>query len=130
MIIRKIKNPNHSKKLENDIRTAVVAHRSRTRNRNVVKNFRNAHPLCQFCLSKNLLVAAHEIHHIHSLSGGGETEDYNLLALCRDCHHDISTAKEPMSIQEQYSIKARVEAREGHYPQFLDKWFGEPIKQE
>lgn len=46
------------------------------------------HPVCQKCGRKPSI----DVHHIRAKKDGGTDEDANLLALCHECHSEI-TAK-------------------------------------
>lgn len=65
------------------------------------KNLRNYYirrnPLCEICLSKGIVKAAEEVHHIKFILGGKTeeerwerlTDENNLMSLCISCHHEI-----------------------------------------
>ncbi|MBS3937608.1 MAG: HNH endonuclease [Peptococcaceae bacterium] len=52
-----------------------------------------AHPLCEHCQKRRLIMPAEEVHHIKPLSQGGTNDAGNLVALCTPCHSEI-TARE------------------------------------
>lgn len=45
-----------------------------------------ANPLCEECLTHDIMKAAEEVHHILPLADGGTSERPNLISLCRSCH--------------------------------------------
>ncbi len=55
------------------------------------------HPLCEQCLKEDKITPATEVHHIKPISTGSDElamksiayNAYNLMALCKDCHHKI-----------------------------------------
>jgi 5-methylcytosine-specific restriction protein A len=47
---------------------------------------RRDHRLCQPCLRKNRVTAAHAVDHIKPKAKGGADELTNLQAICRACH--------------------------------------------
>lgn len=55
------------------------------------------HPLCEICLSKDIVKPAEEVHHkIPFMTGQTEeerwqllTDEYNLQALCKACHDEV-----------------------------------------
>lgn len=59
------------------------------------------HPLCEVCLSKDIVSTAKEVHHIREISNGQTIEEMkdiayntnNLQALCIKCHHEIHTER-------------------------------------
>ena len=59
------------------------------------------HPLCELCLSQDIVKSAQEVHHIKPISQGKDIEEMkviaydstNLQALCTDCHHKIHNEK-------------------------------------
>lgn len=62
---------------------------------------RMANPICEICWSKGIVKPVEEIHHIKPiLSGKDENEMkdiafdyYNLISLCKECHHQIHNNK-------------------------------------
>jgi len=56
---------------------------------NISKAYRQAHPLCELCLSDNRLTAAVLVHHKRKLTDGGTNDYDNLQSLCRACHSRI-----------------------------------------
>ena len=56
-----------------------------------------SHPLCERCLSKDIVTPAEHVHHIVPfLSGNGESniwklllDEGNLMSLCAKCHKEI-----------------------------------------
>ena len=53
-----------------------------------------AHPLCELCEEEGRVVAAVDVHHIHSPFVEGmeyALDAFNLLSLCKECHGRIHT---------------------------------------
>lgn len=48
-----------------------------------------AHPFCEICYVKGVLVPVEEVHHKKPLSEGGTHDRENLIALCKPCHSRI-----------------------------------------
>ena len=48
-----------------------------------------AHPFCEVCYGKGVLVPVEEVHHKKPLSEGGTHDRGNLIALCKSCHSRI-----------------------------------------
>ena len=62
----------------------------------LAKAYRQAHPLCEHCESRGMIVASQETDHIipfHGLSDPLRIDWDNLQALCKPCH-SRKTAKE------------------------------------
>ena len=52
--------------------------------------YRKQHPLCELCLKEGRETPSREVHHISPISQGGDPLSVdNLIALCKDCHHDV-----------------------------------------
>lgn len=47
------------------------------------------HPYCEECFKKGIMVPVEEVHHIKSLSEGGNHNKDNLISLCKSCHGKI-----------------------------------------
>nr|DAD64642.1 MAG TPA: HNH endonuclease [Caudoviricetes sp.] len=48
-----------------------------------------AHPFCEECFKKGMMVPVEEVHHIKPLSEGGSHSKDNLISLCKSCHARI-----------------------------------------
>lgn len=48
-----------------------------------------AHPFCENCYAKGMLIPTEEVHHRLPLSEGGTNDRSNLIALCKSCHARI-----------------------------------------
>ena len=48
-----------------------------------------AHPFCEECFKKGMIVPVEEVHHIKPLSEGGNHSKDNLISLCKSCHARI-----------------------------------------
>lgn len=48
-----------------------------------------AHPYCEKCFEKGVMVQVEEVHHILPLSQGGSHDKDNLISLCKSCHARI-----------------------------------------
>jgi HNH endonuclease len=48
-----------------------------------------AHPFCEECFKKGIMVPVEEVHHIRPLSEGGNHSKDNLISLCKSCHARI-----------------------------------------
>ena len=48
-----------------------------------------AHPFCELCFQRGIIVPTEEIHHKKPLSEGGTHDRSNLIALCKSCHSRI-----------------------------------------
>jgi 5-methylcytosine-specific restriction protein A len=52
--------------------------------------YARAHPLCERCESAGKVVPMEVVHHISTISEGGERLAWdNLMSLCRSCHEAI-----------------------------------------
>lgn len=58
--------------------------------RKIRNRYIQAHPLCEICRGRGLVVAATEVHHKIPLSRGGTHDDENLMSLCKSCHSRIT----------------------------------------
>lgn len=58
--------------------------------RKIRNRYIQAHPLCEMCRGRGLVVAATEVHHKIPLSRGGSHDDENLMSLCKSCHSRIT----------------------------------------
>lgn len=55
------------------------------------------HPLCEVCLSNDVVTEAFDVHHIREISNGDTFEEMldiaynsdNLMSVCRSCHSQI-----------------------------------------
>lgn len=64
---------------------------------NLRRAYMMQHPLCERCLSNDLVKPTEEIHHIKPISMGTTELEMkelalnpnNLIALCKECHHQI-----------------------------------------
>jgi len=54
------------------------------------KSFLSAHPLCEMCLVRGVMIPATDVHHIHPVKAGGTHEWSNLRSLCKSCHSSIT----------------------------------------
>jgi 5-methylcytosine-specific restriction protein A len=73
--------------------------------------FLNAHPFCEECLKRDLLIGANEVHHKEGLGEDMELafDDSKMAALCKPCHSSITIqegrhrthARENVSIDSQ-----------------------------
>lgn len=53
-----------------------------------------AYPLCELCEKEGRVVAAVDVHHIHSPFAEGmqyALDVFNLLSLCKECHGRVHT---------------------------------------
>lgn len=48
-----------------------------------------AHPYCERCFERGILVPVEEVHHKLPLARGGTHDFSNLMSLCRSCHNKI-----------------------------------------
>lgn len=48
-----------------------------------------AHPFCEICYEKGILVSTEQVHHKIPLSEGGNHDRSNLISLCKSCHSRI-----------------------------------------
>lgn len=55
------------------------------------------HPLCEKCREAGQLTNAEKVHHIKPFSKGVSHVESNLMALCKQCHSEI-TAREGVSV--------------------------------
>lgn len=58
--------------------------------RKIRNRYIKAHPLCEICRGRGLVVPATEVHHKIPLSRGGTHDDENLMSLCKSCHSRIT----------------------------------------
>lgn len=60
--------------------------------------FANANGLCENCLSKGIVKAGKEVHHIKPIEDRWDKRlDYdNLKLLCRDCHNEVHERISPL----------------------------------
>ena len=56
-------------------------------------SYAKAHPLCEECYKKGLVVPMEQVHHIKPLSEGGTHERSNLVSLCASCHSRIHAGR-------------------------------------
>lgn len=54
--------------------------------RRIRDSYVKAHPFCEECFKKGILVPVEEVHHIKPLSEGGTNNKENLISLCKSCH--------------------------------------------
>lgn len=48
-----------------------------------------AHPFCEECFKKGIMVPVEEVHHISPISEGRTHNKENLISLCKSCHARI-----------------------------------------
>lgn len=48
-----------------------------------------AHPFCELCFARGVIVPVEEVHHKHPLRDGGTHDPSNLISLCKSCHSRI-----------------------------------------
>ena len=53
--------------------------------------YAGAHPFCEQCFDKGIIVPVEEVHHKVPLAEGGTHDEENLMALCKSCHSRIHT---------------------------------------
>ena len=54
--------------------------------REIRNRYVKAHPFCELCFERGVLIEVEEVHHKQPLSKGGTNDVENLISLCRSCH--------------------------------------------
>lgn len=74
--------------------------------RSIREGYIISHPLCEKCLERGKISPTEEVHHVIPISTADDVLkmkelgfDYNnLMALCKDCHHQIHNSNEHKKI--------------------------------
>lgn len=53
------------------------------------KRYVAAHPFCEECFKRGIIVPVDEVHHKVPLAEGGTHDEENLVSLCKSCHAKI-----------------------------------------
>lgn len=56
-------------------------------------SYENKHPFSELCFEKGIIVPVEEVHHIKTLSEGGNHNKSNLISLCKSCHARIKAER-------------------------------------
>ena len=56
-------------------------------------SYAKAHPYCEQCYARGILVPVEEVHHKVPLAEGGTHARSNLVSLCKSCHSQIHAAR-------------------------------------
>jgi hypothetical protein len=103
----------HGHALQTDIRIDVVAHRENAMNRRMIALYRVQNPLCERCRIK----PTQEIHHVHPVAEGGQSDPTNLLALCIPCHVSINAI--PRDTQLTWKTDFNMTTTTAHVPRYV-----------